>query len=109
VFNIAQFFLFLNHQLLLLILKKAGYYSKVVQFFSNYLVGRKTWYSWNNFSSQFFNVDVGVKQGLALSSILSAIYIAPAFHILKNWLKNLKIPISILLLTIVYPLLRVNL
>jgi len=47
-FDIVQFFPFLNHQLLLLILKKAGYYSKVIQFFSNYLVDRKTQYSWNN-------------------------------------------------------------
>jgi len=32
-------------------------------------------------------------QGL---SILSVLYIVPVFYILKNWLKNLKIPISIL-------------
>jgi len=37
-----------------------------------------------------------VEQGSALSLILSTIYITPAFHILKSWLKNLKIPISIL-------------
>jgi len=42
VFDIVQFFPFLNHQLFLLIIKKAGCYFKVVQFFSNYLVGRKT-------------------------------------------------------------------
>ena len=36
-------------------------------------------------------------QGSALSSILSALYISPVFHILKKHLKNLKIPISILL------------
>ena len=36
-------------------------------------------------------------QGSALSSILSALYISLVFHILKKHLKNLKIPISILL------------
>ena len=36
-------------------------------------------------------------QGSALSFILSALYISPVFHILKKHLKNLKIPISILL------------
>jgi len=41
-FDITQFFPFLNYCLLPLILRKAGYDSKVVQFFSNYLVGRKT-------------------------------------------------------------------
>jgi len=96
VFDITQSFSFLNHQLLLLILKKAGCHSKVVQFFSNYLVGRKTQYSWNNFSSQFFNVDIGVGQSLVFSPILSAFYILPVFHILEKCLKFLKIPVSIL-------------
>ena len=50
-------------------------------------------YFWNNISSQFFNVDVGVGQDLALSPILSALYV---FHILENHLKNLKIPVSVL-------------
>ena len=95
-FDITQFFPSLNHQLLLLILKKTGYYSKVVQFFSNYLVGRKTQYSWNNFFSQFFNMDIGVGQSSALSLILSAFYISPVFHILEKRLKFLKIPVSIL-------------
>ena len=84
VFNITQFFLSLNHQLLLLILKKAGCYTKVVYFFSNYLVGRKTQYSWNNFSSQFFNIDISMGQGSALSPILSVLYILSVFHILEK-------------------------
>ena len=95
-FNIIQFFPSLNHWLLLFILKKAGCYFKVIQFFSNYLVGRKMQYSWNNFSSQFFNVDIGVEQDLSLSPILSTVYIIPIFHILENQCKNLKIPVSIL-------------
>jgi len=41
-----------------------------------------------------FNADVGVGQGSALSSILSALFIALIFHIFK---KKLKIPISFLL------------
>ena len=95
-FDITQFFPSLNHWLLLLILKNAGYHFKVVQFISNYLVSRKTQYSWNNFSSSFFNVNIGMGQGSALSPILSALYILPVFHILENQLKNLKIPVSIL-------------
>jgi len=65
-------------------------------FFKNYLVSRKTKYLWNNFSSSFCNVDVGVSQGLALFLILSALYLSPIFYILEKHLKNLKIPISIL-------------
>ena len=51
-------------------------------------------YLWNNFSSPTFNVNIGVDQGSALSSILSALYLSSFIYILENHLKNLKIPIS---------------
>jgi len=89
-FDITQFFPSLNHWLLLLILRKAGFNSKVDCFFSNYLVERKTQYFWNNFSSLFFNVDIEVEQGSALSPILSVLYLAPILHILEKCLKILK-------------------
>jgi len=41
-FDISQFFPSLNHHLLTLILEKAGFDPRVVKFFSNYLIGRKT-------------------------------------------------------------------
>jgi len=59
-FDIVQFFLSLNYCLLALILGKAGFDSKVVKFFSNYLVDRKTKYFWNNFSSSQFDINMGV-------------------------------------------------
>jgi len=59
---------------------------KVLAFFKNYLVGRKTKYLWNRFLSPFCNIDVGVGQGSALSSILSALYLFPIFHILEKQL-----------------------
>jgi len=43
-FDIVQFFPSLNHHLLTLILKKAGFNNPVVSFFTNYLVSRKTNY-----------------------------------------------------------------
>jgi len=43
-FDISQFFLSLNHQLLPLILNKMGLDHKVSNFFKNYLVGWKTQY-----------------------------------------------------------------
>ena len=43
-FNIVQFFPSLNHQLLSLIMKKAGFDNWIVSFFTNYLVDRKTNY-----------------------------------------------------------------
>jgi len=94
-FDIAQFFPFLNHCLLSSILGKAGFESRIVNFFSNYLVNRKTNYSWNCFS-HLFDINVGVGQGLALSPILSALYLSLFFHILEKCLKNLNLKISTL-------------
>jgi len=70
VFNITQFFLSLNHQLIPLILKKAEFDSRIFLLFSDYLVDRKTKYLQNSFTFSFFAVDIGVGQKLALSSIL---------------------------------------
>ena len=95
-FDITQFFPLLNHCLLSLILEKAGFDSKVVNFFSNYLVNRKTSYFWNNFSSNLFDINVGVGQESALSPILSTLYLSPFLHILENHLKILDLKISIL-------------
>jgi len=95
-FNISQFFPSLNHHLLTLILGKVGFNLCVVKFFSNYLIGRKTNYFWNSFTSPSFDVNIGVGQGSALSPILSALYLLPFLYILENCLKNLKILISIL-------------
>ena len=96
VFDIAQFFSSLNHCLLSLILDKAGFSSQVINFFSNYLVNRKTSYYWNNFSSHLFDVNVRVGQGSALSPILSTLYFSPFFHIFEKHLKNLDLKISTL-------------
>ena len=95
-FDISQFFPSLNHRLLILILEKASLNHKVTAFFANYLVQRRTNYLWNDLFSPMFNVNVGVGQGSALSPILSTLYLSPLLYILENWLKNLKIPISIL-------------
>jgi len=92
-FDITQFFPFLNHCLLSSILGKAGFKSKIINFFSNYLVNRKTNYSCNCFSSHLFDINVGVGQGLALSPILSALYLSLFFHILEKHLKNLNLKI----------------
>jgi len=95
-FNISQFFPSLNHKLLVLILEKAGFNPRVSTFFANYLVKRRTSYIWNTFSSPMFDVNVRVGQGSALSPILSSLYLSPFLYILEKWLKNLKIPVSIL-------------
>ena len=44
MFNIAQFFPSLNHQLLPMILSKADLNIRILQFFSSYLIGRQTQY-----------------------------------------------------------------
>jgi len=80
--------------MLMLIIVKAGFNPRNSCFFSNYLIERKTKYLWNNFSSPFFNINVGVGQELALSPILSALYLLPVFYIFEERLKNLEIHIS---------------
>ena len=97
-FDIAQFFPSLNHEFLSICLKKARLNTNVVGFFNSYHSNRSTTYTWNNFSSPAFNTNIGVGQGLALSPILSAIYLAPVIKIFKKRLKNLKenIPTDIL-------------
>jgi len=95
-FDIAQFFPSLNHYFFVLVLEKAGLDSKVTNFFTNYLIQRSTTYLWNDLSSHFFEVNVGVGQGSALSPILSTLYLSLLLYILENKFKNLKIPISIL-------------
>jgi len=94
-FDIAQFFPLLNHYLLLLILEKVGFNSKISIFFQDYLVGRKTKYLWNSFSSPF-NVNIGIGYGSTLFPILSALYLSPIFHVFEKIIKNPKISISIL-------------
>jgi len=95
-FDISQFFPSLNHNLLSRILDKAGFDSKVMSFFANYLVSRRTKYMWNDFSFPQFDINVGVSQGSALSPILSSLYLSLFLYILENMLKNLRIPVSIL-------------
>jgi len=94
--NISQFFLSLNHNLLVHILGKAGFNSKVSTFFANYLVKRRTSYMWNNLSSPMFDVNVRVGQGSALFPILSSLYLSPFIYILEKHFENLKIPVLIL-------------
>ena len=94
-FDISQFFPFLNHHLLTLILEKIGLEPRVSSFFTNYLVKRKTNYVWNDLLSPDFKINIGVGQGSALSPILSALYLTLFLYILEKHLKNLKIPISI--------------
>ena len=95
-FNITQFFLSLNHQLLPHIMDKVELNHKVFTFFKDYLVERKMKYLWNNFLSPFCSVDVGVRQGSSLSPILSALYLSHIFYIFEKHLKILKIPMSII-------------
>ena len=96
IFDIAQYFTLLNYQLFLLVLNKAGFNLKIFSFFSNYLIGKKTQYLQNNFVFSLFNINIDVRQGSTLFSILSALYILIIFHIFKKRSKNLKISVSLL-------------
>jgi len=62
----------------------------------DFLVQRKTNYLWNEFFSSTYEVNVGVGQESALSSILSALYLSPLLYILEKHLKTLNIPVSLI-------------
>jgi len=94
-FDIAQFFPFLNHNLLPLILDKAGFNSRISSFFSNYLIDRKTQHIWNKFVFPSFKIDINMGQGFTLFYILSVLYITPIFHIFKKITQNLSPPIFV--------------
>ena len=100
-FDIVQFFLLLNHQLFLLILDKADFNPRILFFFSNYLIGKKTQYMWNNCISPLFSINIGVGQGSTLFPILFALYISSIFHIFKKRTKNLIPNISVSFLSFV--------
>jgi len=56
-FNITQFFLLLNHQLLSRIMSKVGLDFQISNLFSSYLIDRQTQYIWNHFISSFFKAS----------------------------------------------------
>ena len=78
------------------ILSHFGFANCIVDFFSNYLVGRSTQYSWNLFLSGACDADVGVGQGSALSPIFSALYIAPLLCIFEDRAQALNLNTCIL-------------
>ena len=88
-FYIAQFFSLLNHQILFMILDKAGFNSRILSFYSKYLIDIKIQYIWNNLILSFFKTNIGVGQGSALFLILSTLYIALISHIFEKRPKNL--------------------
>ena len=94
-FDIAQFFLSLNYQIILIILGKAGSDLRIFSFFSSYLINKQTQYVWNNFISSFFRADIDVKQESAFFFILSTLYITPIFYIFKKRSSSLLSSISI--------------
>ena len=79
----------LDHQILPLILNKAGFNSRSLSFFFNYLMNRKTQYMWNNLIISFFRIDIDIRQESAFFLNLSTLYIVPIFHIFKKRPKNL--------------------
>ena len=96
-FDIVQFFPSLNHSILTLILRYFGFPDCVVDFFSDYLVGRSTQYSWNSSLSGACDTDIGVGQCSALSPILSVLYITPFICIFEYRAQPLNLNTSILL------------
>ena len=86
----------MNHSILTSILSHFGFANCIVDFFSNYLVGRSTQYSWNSFLSGACDTDIDIGQGFALSPILSALYIASLIRIFEHRAQALNLDTCIL-------------
>ncbi|CAA7270660.1 unnamed protein product [Cyclocybe aegerita] len=80
-FDIAQFFPSINHGMFMAVLRKQGFSPVLVEFFASYLVGCSTVYCWNTFQSDSRSADVGVRQGSALSPVISGLFIAPVMKL----------------------------
>ena len=78
------------------ILRHFGFANCIVDFFSDYLVGKSTLYSWDSFLSGACDTDVDVGQGFALSPIFSTLYIAPLICIFEHRAQALYLNTSIL-------------
>jgi len=81
-------------------LEKARFDSKILHFFYNYLIDKKTQYQWNNLTSPYFGVDIGIGQGFVLSPIFSVLYLSLILYIFEKRAKNIEIPV--LFLSFVY-------
>ncbi|CAA7267765.1 unnamed protein product [Cyclocybe aegerita] len=75
------FFPSINHEMFMAVLHKQGFSPILVDFFASYLVGRSTVYCWNTFQSGSQSADVGVRQGSALSPVVSGLFIAPVMKL----------------------------
>ncbi|CAA7267354.1 unnamed protein product [Cyclocybe aegerita] len=75
------FFLSINHEMFMAVLCKQGFSPILVDFFASYLVGCSTVYCWNTFQSNSRSADVGVRQGSALSPVISGLFIAPVMKL----------------------------
>jgi len=79
-----------------LIFKHFGFSEYIIDFFSDYLVGRSTQYSWNLSFSGTYNANVGIEQDSALSLILLVLYIVPFIYIFELRAQALNLNTSIL-------------
>ena len=96
IFDIVQFFLSLNHSVLTLILKHFGFSNYIIDFFSDYLAGRSTQYSWNLFFSGTCDTNVDIEQNSTHSLILLVFYIASFIYIFELRAQALNLNTSFL-------------
>lgn len=78
--DIAQFFPSINHELLAGILRRQGFDERLCNFFSDYLVDRKTQFQFNGSTLDPLDFSTGVGQGSSLSPILTGLFLAPILH-----------------------------
>ncbi|KAF8645410.1 hypothetical protein AX16_007834 [Volvariella volvacea WC 439] len=87
-FDIASFFPSVHPDALNRVLIKQGFNHKYTSLFKSYFHGRFITYRLGEYKSKSFPIQVGLGQGSAISSTLSALYIAPGLKTLTDEVGN---------------------
>ena len=75
--DVSQFYPWINHEVMVAMLRKEGFAEDLVLFFADYLKGRFTRYLFNGKLTAPATTPVGMGQGSAFSPVGSGLYIAP--------------------------------
>ncbi len=83
--DIAQFFLSIQHKVMVKLLIKQGFSDKTANLIGSFFEDRKTTYRWGQQESKEYLADLGTPQGDCLLPVLSALYISLLLNTYLLW------------------------
>jgi hypothetical protein len=85
LFDVKGFFDHVNHDRMIVILKRQGYPPEITVWVASFLQDRKVSMKFNGVTSAESDQPVGVPQGSPLSPVLSVTYTSSLLHKMKHW------------------------